>query len=454
MAWYDKREKNTNIYLRKYSLSDGSLSEEIRLSEHKRGSEDPSLAFSGGRVIAFWEEAGRVMAKYNDITVSAPEVFSRTHSEDAWSRRSTAVIEWKRPKDESGIAGYLVSVNDLPDFTPPDIVRIKPTTTKRVLPELSDGKTYFHIRAVDGAGNVSRTVHYKIKVSSNPPPMPLVVSPTHKEGAETESDSPVFRWAVDDPDRLKGFYYSVTKGGISDPEKFTSSFELKLKDLQQGGYFFTISSIDKTNQIGPPATYYFIVGRAEKIDVEKIKKIARGKPLRQRKKRLREPSVHIAFPFPAGKAFAEDAFIAAIKIKKTQREYVEGFSVYSGKTKMDIPQKVNTSSYTIPFRNLKDGSYYIGVRCRYSRIEGGRKAYYWTKPVYASFTIVLPPEVNPFEFYISDLLKKFTGRFVLTSVLIMLLLGMTVILGFGTRFVFYMRLFQFKCITVFRLIFG
>ena len=44
------------------------------------------------------------------------------------------------------------------------------------IPDLDDGVSYFHIRAVDGAGNYSRTVHFPLQVSRNPLAGPLVVS--------------------------------------------------------------------------------------------------------------------------------------------------------------------------------------------------------------------------------------------------------------------------------------
>lgn len=452
VVWYDLREREPHVFLRRYSLIDGSLTETVKLSERKYSARNPNIVFSDNKIVVIWEEQGKVLAKYNDVVVRPPRVFSRTHPENIWTRRSRAVIEWETPKDESGIAGYLVAVNKLADFNPPDIVRTKATSTRKVLTEMEDGVTYFHIRTVDGAGNLSRTVHYKIQVSSNPPPMPLVISPTHKENVETDSNAPIFRWAVDDVDRLKGFYYSVKQGGIGDLNKFTPSFELRLKDLEMGGYFFSISSVDKTNQVGPPATYYFIVGKADKIDIDKIKNIAKGVSPAIKKLTAKRPGVSIILPFETKASYNGDDFTASIAVKNLEPQEIVGFSVYSGTKKLPVSKEVSTTSQSISISGLDSGPYYIGVRCQYYKIVKGKKQYYWTGPVYRSFNVELPYVFNPFEYYINMLVKKLTEKVLYVSAMVLLLLVLTGLIGFGNKLVFYLRLFQFKCVSMFRVI--
>ncbi len=454
IAWYDEREKLAQIYSRNLNLSDGALSAEVKLSQRDIPSINPLLVYSGKKIVALWEEKGRVMAKYSDEDVPSPVVYSRSNPENSWSRSSSAVIEWKQPQDESGIAGFVTVVNKLPEFNPPDIVNTKSNASRKVLANLEDGVNYFHIKTIDGAGNTSRTVHYKIQVSSTPPPMPLVFSPTHKEGVDTASASPVFRWAVDDTDRVKGFYYGVAKDGIATPDIYTSSFELKFDDMEEGGYFFSISSVDKTNQIGPPATYYFIVGHAEQIDIEKIKNIAKQSIIQQKRVIVAQPVVNIIFPFNTSDFFTASSFTARIKVANIPAEHIAGFAFVNGTTAQAIPERVGITEPLIHLANLADGEYYLGVKCRYFREVRGKLKYFWTKPVYRSFRIELPSERDPFEYIIADLLEKISRKSLLLSLMVLFATGITMVFGFGSRVVFYTRLMQFKFITIFRIMIG
>ncbi len=464
VVWYDERDKVAQVYSRKYNPGDGTFDAEAKLSDRNIASYNPSMLYAAKKIVVLWEERGRIMGKYSDEYVAPPAVYSPTHPEGVWSRNSSAVIEWKQADDESGVAGYVTVVNSLPEFNPPDIVNTKSNATRKVITELPDGVNYFHIRTIDGAGNVSRTVHYRLSISSIPPPMPMVFSPTHKEGVETQSTSPVLRWAVDDIDRLKGFYYSVAKGGVAPPETFTSNFELKLEDMAEGGYFFSISSVDKTNQMGPPATYYFVVGHAEAIDVEKIRMIAKTSltkvPRGGRtavpgiRTASDEPRVAIVLPFRKTEFFTGKSFEARIEVKNIPRAHIDGFAFYRGNSPGAVQEKVDIKSPVILVDNLADGTAYLGVRCRYFRMVGGKKKYFWTKPAYASFTVMLPREKNPVEYIIADLGKKISARPAFSSGLVFVMFFCTVFFGFGSRVSFYSRLMQFKFMNILRIMSG
>ena len=141
--------------------------------------------------------------------------------------------------------------------------------------DLDDGVSYFHI-PVDGAGNYSRTVHYKLQVSRSPLPAPVVVSPTHPEGKEALLRTPVFRWSIDGRDRLKGFLYSMSKNTAERPSKFTNDFETTFHNLDDGRYFFSIAAVDRTNTVSRVATYEIIINKAESIDASVYDGLRRG----------------------------------------------------------------------------------------------------------------------------------------------------------------------------------
>lgn len=187
VTWYDSREGPLSIFSREYNVRKNKLGKEVKLSLKRGVARGPFPVTSGNKAVVFWKEGKRITAKYSDVYVKPPRVFSRTHPEGKWSRNSVARIEWVPPLDESGIVGYatIISKADqkgrVEDINPA-IQNVKAGNRSIVLPGLLDGITYFHIRAIDGAGNFSRTIHYKIQVSANPLPMPVVVSPTHPQG--------------------------------------------------------------------------------------------------------------------------------------------------------------------------------------------------------------------------------------------------------------------------------
>jgi hypothetical protein len=467
-TWYDDREGTSQIFSKRYSLRDGVLSPLIKISQRRIESIKPYPVYSGNKVVVLWQEKSLIMAKYADVYVAPPVVYSRTHPQDLWTRNAVAEIRWTEPPDESGIAGYATVVNKLADFNPsPDIINNKPNSVRRVLPDLNDGVSYFHIRAIDGAGNASRTIHYRIHVAANPPPMPIVFSPTHKEGEQTESLSPIMKWAVDDPDRLKGFMYSL--GGIGESryreaEQFTTDFEVPLKNLQKGNYIFSISSVDKTDQLSQTATYHLVVGDVPKIAAEELEKvIARMKPIRYRRPqgpgvqevvRPFEPAVALVFPFDRRKVYGSDSLKAEIKVRNLKDEQVLGFSYYAGKEKIVFPASVNLKERYITVDGLTDGTYHIGVRCLYYRVAKGKKEYLWTRPAYAGISVKLPKEESPLRYYARLLLEKFGRKIYATTLIISIMSLFTVVLGYGTRVAFYSRLAQFKFKVLFRLIFS
>ncbi len=196
VTWHDSREKGNRIFYRKLPMMGGlTKSVEKKLSFKKRAGKHPVTVKSGENVLVFWEEAGRVVVNRADISVLSPVVVSPTHPQRSWSRSKDATVTWTKPQDESGISGYAILVDDKPD-TQPVIQNYRYDQTTSNLKGLKDGITYFHIRAIDGAGNMSRTVHYKIKVSSTPLPMPVIVSSTHPEGGGSLRKKADFRWAV------------------------------------------------------------------------------------------------------------------------------------------------------------------------------------------------------------------------------------------------------------------
>lgn len=446
VSWYDVREGSERVFARRFPLREKESLPEVKVSERKIPARNPAIIASGPRVVVFWEEGGVIMARPSDVYVEPPNVYSATHPVNAWSRRPVAVINWKSPPDESGIAGYAVMVDGNP-YTNPPIMNEKPYVGAKTTPELEDGVHYFHIRSFDGAGNASRTVHYRLQVCSNPLPLPSITSPTHPEGRAADSDSPLFRWNVDGRERLKGFLYNISRQSFKRPDVFTTDFEKAFSGLKEGGYFFTLAAVDKTNQIGQVANYYFIVGRAEEIDIEKIKKIARGEVPGGGGR----PSVFLTFPFDVSKPFGDSSFRASIGVRNLDPRAVDGYSISVARAIGNVPAVVNHRGSAVEFTEFGGGDYFIGIRCRYA--EGGA-GYRWTEPGYHRVRIDPYSRVSPLGGLFEYVRDRLAGRFFIAFLCLAAAVLAVGALGFGRKIDFYFRLFLFRTANTYRLIFG
>lgn len=460
-AWHDTGKKKPRIFARKFLISENKLSPIAMLSKNNISARKPVAIAMGRRVVVSWEGDKRIMTKYSDIHVDPPVVYSRTHPTDTWSRLSRAQIEWKHPMDESGIVGYATLVNDQEDFNP-NIQNIDGNINSIKIPDLDNGVTYYHIRAIDGAGNYSRTIHYKIQVSRNPLPMPLVESPTHPEGKAVDSRSPILRWTMDETPRLKGFLYSISKGSIKKPDIFTIDFEMNFNDLEEGRYFFNIRSVDKTNFLSRVATYEIIAGKAEELDYDFYGKIAQGfvdeietqtRITVSPKKKKPPPSVEIEFPFDIGKPHTSSAFMARIKTNNISQKNIIGYSTFvTNKSPMPL-DRVNSRDKTINIEDLKSGEYIIGARCRYYRKKNGKRVLYWTKPIIKKFSVSLPIQNPPLVAYMEGISKRVSDHNVWITIPISLVtIILTFVTGVGTKLSFYARLFQLRIGNIIRML--
>ena len=456
VTWYDSREGYLAVFAREYDTRKKKQGKEVRLSLKKRDSRDPFPVASGNKAVVFWREGRRITAKYSDVYVRPPRVYSRTHPAGRWSRRSTARIEWVPPADESGIVGYatIVSKADqkgrVEDINPA-IQNINAGTRSVVLPGLLDGITYFHIRAIDGAGNFSRTIHYKIQVSANPLPMPVVVSPTHPQGKKVDSRTPVFRWAVDGRERLKGFVYSLSKDSATYPRTFTRDFEKTFKDLEKGVYFFSLSAIDRTNQRSQVADYYIIAGGAEEINPDELMERTKRKKPFQIRYLAKKPEMVIDFPFDIKTPLKEDSFSAVMKIQNGSEKNITGYSVVVSRKKAEAPKTVTTVENVLRVEDLSSGRYYLSARGQYVRVRGRKKDLRWTEPIEKIINVSIPVTLSPVQRYGREVINGIRRNILPVTMAVALMGFVTAVIGFGTRFSFYWRRAGFRLRLLFRL---
>ncbi|MFC1670486.1 hypothetical protein ACFL20_08840 [Spirochaetota bacterium] len=456
VVWYDGREKRSKVFSRTMSLLNKKFTDETKLSLRPYSAKNPKIISVGPMVVVFWQEGGRIFAKHQDVYVAPPVVFSSTHPRGKWKRNSIAQIQWRSPKDNSGIVGYAglvtksIKTRQVVDINP-TIQNIKGHIRRKVIPELEDGITYFHIRAIDGAGNFSRTIHYPIRVSVNPLPIPVVVSGTHPQGKSGKTNSPEFRWAMDDVVRLKGFLFALSRDTVKQPNRFTTDLKVNFSDLKEGKYFFSLQAVDKTNMKSRIAPYVFFIGKEGKVDPDYIKEISKGKIKKKIPWVPKIPAIDVSFPFDIKKPFEMDSFKAIIQTRYIKDEDVIGYSIYIDRQQRGLPKKVNYKSKILNVEGLVDGEYYIGAMCNYYKTVGKKRRALWTKPYLAKVTIEKISDKSPVAYYSKLLMVKISRNAGVISLIIFGLTLSILTIGFGTRLLYYIKLFQYKFKVVLRL---
>ncbi|MGA1821710.1 MAG: C25 family cysteine peptidase [Thermoplasmatota archaeon] len=107
----------------------------------------------------------------HDVTVNEPDLSSPTHPDQD---RSYSVndprLEWTGPEDLSGIAGYYYRLDQDPDSVPDSMSDTYTEDLSIAFTDLSDGIWYFHLTAVDSAGNIGKDpARYRIDIDTVPP---------------------------------------------------------------------------------------------------------------------------------------------------------------------------------------------------------------------------------------------------------------------------------------------
>ncbi len=112
---------------------------------------------------------------------SITSVTSSTHPDPGmWYPVNAPQLSWVAT-DASGIDGCSYAFDQWP-YTDPDTT-IDTTATSLVSPAQPDGVWYFHIRAIDAAGNWSGTVHLPLRIDTTPPTTTSDVQPVYASGA-------------------------------------------------------------------------------------------------------------------------------------------------------------------------------------------------------------------------------------------------------------------------------
>lgn len=112
---------------------------------------------------------------YSSSGPQAPEISSSTHPVEAtWYTANSATFNWTQPTSAAPVVGYSYALDQNPGSTPDAVA----DTTARTItsPTLADGAWYFHVRALDNAGNWGPSDHFAVHIDTATPQTPAGIT--------------------------------------------------------------------------------------------------------------------------------------------------------------------------------------------------------------------------------------------------------------------------------------
>jgi predicted RNase H-like HicB family nuclease len=209
-------------------------------------------------------EAAHYQFNIDTTPPPAPAVRCLSHpNPEAWSREREAGFQWNVPPDPARIAGYHWALDRQP-LTLPGPENGQYTTANTVqVPGLEDGVWYFHVAAVDKAGNQGKEAgHARLQVTHTPPP-PKVSSPTHpRPGEPYAARTAVFHWSTPAyDDAVVAWHYCLDQSPDTVPDgRNPRSGELRAEfnGLGDGDWTFHIVSVDAAGRLGKLAEHFTV----------------------------------------------------------------------------------------------------------------------------------------------------------------------------------------------------
>jgi subtilisin family serine protease len=219
-------------------------------------------------------------------------ITAATPTPGVWTNSPTVSVSWGGAVDaESGVDGYSFAVS--PDATMvPDEIKDGNVTSLTV--NVPDGTHWFHVRARDGVGNWSATVHAgPFRVDSFPPARPTLSSPSHRPGFASTNHSVGVSWITlgDSLSGLDGFSYAwgkqslVAVDQVKDAEE-TANHVTSAK-LAAGAWWFGIRARDNAGNWTDPTVIgpFVITNAAVNCSVPRLRGLALAAAKKQLVKR-------------------------------------------------------------------------------------------------------------------------------------------------------------------------
>ncbi|MCZ6676601.1 MAG: Ig-like domain repeat protein [Candidatus Poribacteria bacterium] len=179
-----------------------------------------------------------------DTTVSTPAIHSPSHPDsESWYANPSPVIEWTIAEDLSGIANYFGEWAHQPNTIPQTFI-----DTESSVSTLEDGIWYFHLRAIDNAGNLSEAVHYRVRIDASAPDTPRIASSSHPAGVWRARSDVDLRWNVGGgPSGIAGYSSVLDRQRTTLPDDQINSLQPELTTtLADGIWYFHVRTQSNT----------------------------------------------------------------------------------------------------------------------------------------------------------------------------------------------------------------
>jgi len=210
-----------------------------------------------------WGATAHHCAHVDTESPGTPSVSSGTHpDEDVWYDAGDVTLNWTEPSDTgSGVDGYSYTLDHSATTTPD--ATLDTYYNSRAYDDLADGEWYFHVQAVDSAGNPGSADHYRVRIDTASPPAPSISSATHPvEGTCYPSDDPTFTWGTpNDVSGIVGYSYDfdTSPSTAPDAEVDTSDDNASYTGVADGDWYFHVRAKDGSGKWSATAHYHVCI---------------------------------------------------------------------------------------------------------------------------------------------------------------------------------------------------
>jgi hypothetical protein len=213
-----------------------------------------------------WGQVKKLFMPDSTPPTNPTSLTSPSHAVNAWSKDTTVDVTWSGASDTgSGLDGYSILWDKAASTVPDAIKDVEETVSARTGPALTNGSWYFHIRAVDNAGNwAAGAAHLgPFKIDTLAPTNPThLTSPSHTVNMWSNDDTIAVAWSGAADTGGSGVDgYSVlwdTSGtGVPDAGKDLeeTASSTTSSALPSGNWYFHIRAIDNAGNTAAGAAH-------------------------------------------------------------------------------------------------------------------------------------------------------------------------------------------------------
>ena len=199
-----------------------------------------------------------IILKVDSKPPSVPTVWSSSHPDDgAWYTDPEVAFEWQSSDEMSGIEGYNWSWDTNARTVQDEVKGMDAGSVDILVTAESPGIWYFHLRAVDKAGNWSDTARYKVQIDPSAPPAPQISSDTHIDGQWSIRNDVSLSWETpgQGPSGVTGYSFMLDHNPMSTPDEVADTGDGTYADLPDGLWYFHCRAKGGSGIWGPASHY-------------------------------------------------------------------------------------------------------------------------------------------------------------------------------------------------------